>query len=81
MAKLTLSADRETIDRAKRLARERGISVSAMFSQFVEALSTGRRETRDLPPVTRRSRGLGKVSADISDRELFEKAIAASDRR
>ncbi len=41
MAKLTLNADPEVIDQAKRLAAERKTSVSAMFSRFIKALARG----------------------------------------
>lgn len=86
MPKLTLSAEKDVIEMAKRLADERGTSVSAMFSQFVEAIGsaapndTG--EPRRRPaPITRRLRGLAKVSADQSDRELYEAAILDKGRR
>ncbi len=85
MPKLTLSADQDVIERAKRLAEERGTSVSAMFSQYVEALSTAGRadsQTRRKPaPITRRLRGLAKVSPKQTDRELYEAAIAQKGRR
>jgi hypothetical protein len=35
MKKLTLSAEPDVVDMAKKLAAERGTSVSAMFSQFI----------------------------------------------
>lgn len=82
MPKLTLSADKDVIEKAKQLAEERGTSVSAMFSQFVQSATTPRRHARrPVAPITRRLRGLGKVSAKKSDRELFEKAILQKGRR
>ena len=75
MPKLTLSADAEVIEQAKRIAQERGTSVSAMFSQFIGALGTTSRKRRPPAPVTRRSRGLAKASPGKTDRELFEAAI------
>jgi len=81
MPKLTLNAKKHVIEKAKRIADRRGISVSAMFSQFIEALSAPRERRRKPAPVTRSLRGLAKVSAEKSDRELFEEAILAKDRR
>jgi hypothetical protein len=81
MPKLTLNADKGVIEKAKRIASERGTSVSAMFCQFVDTMGSPRRDRSKLAPITRRSRGLAKVSADKSDRELFEEAILAKSRR
>jgi hypothetical protein len=81
MPKLTLSANRELIEKAKRLAKERGTSVSQMFSQFVESLDDSRRQRRPSAPITRRLRGLARVSPDRTDRELFEEAILEKERR
>ena len=39
MAKLTLRVDEDVLRQARRLAKRRGTSVSAMFSQFVRALA------------------------------------------
>ena len=81
MPKLTLNAEKDVIEKAKRIANERGTSVSAMFSQFVAGMGSSRRRRRKPAPITRRLRGLAKVSADRSDRELFEEAILAKGRR
>jgi len=81
MPKLTLNTDRDVIAKAKQIAHERGISVSAMFSQFVETLGSPRRQRRRAAPITRRLRGLARVSPDKGDRELFEEAILAKGRR
>lgn len=81
MPKLTLSAEKDVIAKAKRIANERGISVSAMFSQFVNGMGSSRRRAQKSAPITRRLRGLAKVSADTSDRELFEEAILAKGRQ
>jgi len=81
MPKLTLSADKDVIEKAKQLAEERGTSVSAMFSQFVKAISSPRSPRRRPAPITRRLRGLATVSSKKSDRELFEQAILPKGRR
>jgi hypothetical protein len=77
MVKLTLSVDRNVIEKAKRIAEDRGTSVSAMFSQFVESVSAGTDADRaKLGPMTRRAIGLAKLPADKSDRQLIEEALA-----
>ncbi len=81
MPKLTLSADSDVIEKAKRIAEARGTSVSAMFSEFVDTMTAPRRPRRKTAPITRRLRGLAKVSAKISDRNLYERAILARERR
>jgi len=81
MPKLTLNAEKDVIEKAKRIASERGTSVSAMFSQFIATMVSPRRRRRKSAPITRRLRGLAKVSADKSDRELLEEAIVAKGRR
>ena len=80
MPKLTLNAEKDVIEKAKRIAKERGTSVSAIFSQFVATIDSPRRRRRKSAPITRRLRGLAKVSAGKSDRELFEEAIRAKGR-
>lgn len=81
MPKLTLNADKDVIAKAKEIADERGISVSAMFRQFVAMLGSRRSKRRRTAPITRRLRGLAKVSPDKSDRRLFEEAVQAKGRR
>lgn len=77
MPKLTLSADSDVIEKAKRIAEARGTSVSAMFSQFVQAMATeGDADQPALGPMTRRAIGLARLPADRNDRQLIEDALA-----
>lgn len=78
MPKLTLSAEQDVIDQAKRIAEARGSSVSAMFSGFVASVSSGGDSSpAKLGPVTRRALGLVKLPAGVSDRRLIEEARGA----
>jgi hypothetical protein len=81
MPKLTLNAEKGVIEKAKRIASERGTSVSALFGQFIETISAPREHRRKPAPITRSLRGLAKVSVKKTDRELFEEAILADNRR
>lgn len=76
MPKLTLSADKDVIKKAKHLAQERGTSVSAMFSQFVKSMASTDQGPRErLGPITRKAMGLVKLPPDKPYRELIEEAI------
>lgn len=76
MPKLTLSADKNVIEKAKRIAEDRGTSVSAMFSQFVESIAADTESAGlKLGPMTRRAIGLAKLPADKTDRQLIEQAL------
>jgi hypothetical protein len=79
MTKLTLSADRELIKQAKKLAKREGTSLSSMFARYLEAiLKRHRRETEKRPPgpLTRKATGLARVPAGKTDRQLLEDALA-----
>lgn len=81
MPKLTLSAEADVIEKAKQIAEQRGTSVSAMFSQFVESLGSEERPRRQTAPITRRLRGLAKVDPNKTDRQLYEEAILARGKK
>ena len=78
MKKLTLSMEEETIEEAKRLAAERGTSVSAMFSRIVQAMAHEPGEGIEIGPITRRLSGIislpeGKPAWDVLTDALMEK--------
>ena len=77
LVKLTLNADAATIEKAKQLAADQGTSVSAMFSQMIEAMSSPQTPMSDTlaAPITQQLRGLARVAADSRDRELYEASI------
>ncbi len=76
--KLTLSADRDLIREAKKLAEERGTSLSSMFTRFLQAVLRERRNPEQLGPLTRQALGLAKLPSGARDkdyRELLEEAL------
>ncbi len=77
VTKLTLSADKELIEKAKKLARKEGTSLSSMFSRFIEARLQGQRRRPGPGPLTRKATGLVKLLKGKSDRELLEDALDA----
>lgn len=61
MTKLTLSVDDKVVKRAKRYASRRGTSVSRLVEVYLDALARpADAPDQDLPPVTRRLRGILK---------------------
>jgi len=51
--KLTLRLDSRLIERAKKVARSRGKSVSRMVADYFRTLESADRSEADLPPLTR----------------------------
>lgn len=62
--KLTLRMDRELIDRAKKMARKKGKSVSGMVADYFRTLEAIPEEDPDLGPLTRSLRGILREAAD-----------------
>ena len=75
MKKLTLNAEPEVIDEARRLAEAQGTSVSSLFARIVRFLA--RREGKQLPigRLTRSASGLIKLPPGKSEREVLEDAL------
>jgi len=72
--KLTLSVDGKVIKSAKRIAKQRGTSVSAMFSEFIQALMKGigadEDECSQYGPLTKRAMSLLSENVSSIDRNL-----------
>ena len=76
MKKLTLTAEPEVIDMAKKLAEARGTSVSAMFSQLIAPWPISDLGISDRTgPITRRLTGIAKPSRGKSDRQIIEDSL------
>jgi hypothetical protein len=83
MAKLTLSVDEAVVERAKKFARRRGTSVSALVEGYLDALArpggartgegTERAPLPPLPPVTARLAGL--LRGAKADRESYRRYL------
>jgi hypothetical protein len=75
MKKLTLNAEPEVIEQARRLAEAQGTSVSSLFARIVRFLA---RRDGDRPPIGRLARsasGLAKLPPGKSEREVLEEAL------
>jgi hypothetical protein len=74
--KLTLSADKDLVARAKKLAKRQGTSLSSMFARFLRTVIEGRPDDERPGPITRKASGLVKLPENLSDRELLGEALA-----
>jgi hypothetical protein len=75
MTKLTLSVDEAVVEKAKRLAQANDTSVSAMFSEFVQSMSTGAARGMKIGPLTRKLTGIMKVPAGKDYKDLLAEAL------
>ena len=73
--KLTLSADSELIQRAKKLASKKGTSLSAMFNRYIRSVVL-QEEHSDVPgPLTSQALGLVQLPEGRTNSELLEEAL------
>ncbi len=73
MSKLTLSVDDRVVSRAKRYARRRGVSISAMVEAYLAAIAEPAAPSAAKTPVLDQMRGMLK-KADLGD---YRKHLAA----
>jgi len=76
MKKLTLNADPEVIEQAKRLAEESGTSVSSLFERFIRLLGRRRTSRQQLGRITRQASGVITLPRDKSEQDILADALA-----
>ncbi len=76
MAKLTLSVDQKTVSKAKELAHDYGISVSGLFSQFIQSLSAKSPNSIRPGRIARQASGLVKMPPGQDDKTVLADALA-----
>lgn len=74
--KLTLSADKQLIRKAKRVAARSRTSVSSLFGRLIRALDERETDAKPLGPITLRATGLVRKGSRKTDRQLLEDALA-----
>jgi hypothetical protein len=77
MTKLTLSVEEDVVEKAKRIARANGTSVSSMFSNFVLSMAAARKPSFEIGPITRRAMGIAKLPPGKDYKELLAEALEA----
>ena len=77
MKKLTLSADASVIEDAKRIAREQGTSVSALFTRWIRSLThrTQARTTIPAKSIAARARGIARLPQGESEKDVLADAL------
>lgn len=73
--RLTLSADEDVVEQAKRLAAEQKTSVSAMFSRIIRGMAQRKKPTADLGPVTRHVAGIARLPKGKTPRDVLTDAL------
>ena len=73
--KLTLSADEDVVDQAKRLAAEQNTSVSAMFSRIIRGMARRKKSDADLGALTRQVAGIAKLPKGKRPRDVLSDAL------
>lgn len=76
MSKLTLSVDSRVVSRAKRYAKQRGVSVSEMVEAYLTAVADPASPATQDAPILRRVRGSLK-NADLDE---YRKHLASKYR-
>jgi Family of unknown function (DUF6364) len=77
MSKLTLSVDERVVSRAKRYAKRRGVSVSAMVEAYLASVAEAPdKSAQDSPPILRSVRGILKKP----DLDAYKKHLTAKYR-
>ena len=73
--KLTLSADKKVVEEAKKIAREKNTSISAIFSNYIMTLSDLRQYDDEITPIARKASGIVSIPKEKSDKKLLEDAL------
>jgi hypothetical protein len=78
MKKLTLNADPEVIEQAKRIAAESGTSVSSIFERFIRLLArkSGRGREQVIGPAARAASGVIRLPKGRDERDVIADAFA-----
>jgi hypothetical protein len=73
--KLTLNADPEVIEEARRLAAAQGTSVSSLFARIVRFLARQEGKRRPIGRLARKASGLAKLPPGKDERNVLEDAL------
>lgn len=77
LTKLTLSAEKDIVASAKKLAHKNKTSISSMFSRFMQAtVDIGAKHKIPLAPITIRASGIVNLPKGKTDTELLGEALS-----
>jgi len=75
MKKLTLNAEPEVIEQARRLAEAQGTSVSSLFARIVRFLAQRDGHRQPVGRLAQSASGLVKLPRGESERDVLEEAL------
>lgn len=80
--KLTLSIEKDIIQRAKDYADKTGRSLSNLIESYLESLIQADKDTdmENLPPKLARLFGAAKISTDLNHKKEIRKILASKDK-
>ena len=67
MSKLTLSVDSKVVARARRYAKQRGVSISSLVSTYLDSVSRPEPDEESDSPILHLLRGILKEPASVGD--------------
>ncbi len=76
MSKLTLSIPDKEITLARKKAKARGTSISAMFAEWVRAENPSGSVKHKIGPLTRSISGIMKLPTDFNEKEMMTEILA-----
>lgn len=81
LTKLTLTVDKEVIERAKRYARSTGRSLSDLIESYLDTISSPRKQTQEkLPRKLQKLYGAVKLPSDLDHKKEIRKILTDSNR-
>lgn len=76
MTKLTLSIPQKEIALARKKAKARGTSISAMFAEWVRAENPSESVKHKIGPLTRSISGIINLPKDFDEKEMMTEILA-----
>lgn len=76
MSKLTLSMSDKDIVLARKRAKRRGTSISAMFSEMLHAETPGNTKRNDIGPLTRSISGIISLPDNFNEKEEMAEILS-----
>jgi SET domain-containing protein len=76
MSKLTLSVPQKEVALARKKAKARGTSISAMFAEWVRAENPSESVRNKIGPLTRSISGIIDLPKDFDEKEMMAEILA-----
>ncbi|MFT4203442.1 MAG: DUF6364 family protein [Chitinophagaceae bacterium] len=80
-AKLTLKLDKSVIERAKKYASEKKLSLSSVIENYLDSLTRGQDGTFEISPFVKSISNGNKLPTEINSKQLRESYTDFLDRK